>query len=72
MEVDYDNVQQKLIDRDAQIVRLSHVGFVLTNDDICRNFAMTILNHTKNVKSRLTDEQNQKLFAMYNELIVMP
>ena len=47
------------------------IGFVLTNEDICRYNAMTILSHMQNVESKLSEKQQQNLIAMYNELIVM-
>lgn len=70
MDINFDNVNSKLVDRGVQVVRLSTIGFVLTNEDICRYNAMTILSHMQNVESKLSEKQ-QNLIAMYNELIVM-
>ena len=61
MDINFDNVNSKLVDRGVQVVHLSTIGFVLTNEDICRYNAMTILSHM----------QQQNLIVMYNELIVM-
>lgn len=70
MDINFDNVNSELIDRGVQVVHLSAIGFVLTNEDICRYNAMTILSHMQNVESKLSEKQ-QNLIAMYNELIVM-
>lgn len=70
MDINFDNVNSKLVDRGVQVVRLSTIGFVLTNEDICRYNAMTILSHMQNVESKLSEKQ-QNLIAIYNELIVM-
>lgn len=70
MDINFDNVNSKLVDRSVQVVHLSTIGFVLTNEDICRYNAMTILSHMQNVESKLSEKQ-QNLIAMYNELIVM-
>lgn len=72
MDINFDNVNSKLVDRAVQVVHLSTIGFVLTNEDICRYNAMTILSHMQNVESKLSEKQQQQnLIAMYNELIVM-
>lgn len=72
MDINFDNVNSKLVDRGVQVVQLSTIGFVLTNEDICRYNAMTILSHMQNVESKLSEKQQQQnLIAMYNELIVM-
>ncbi len=72
MDINFDNVNSKLVDRGVQIAHLSAIGFVLTNEDICRYNAMTILSHIQNVESKLSEKQQQQnLIAMYNELIVM-
>ena len=71
MDINFDNVNNKLVDRGVQVVHLSTIGFVLTNEDICRYNAMTILSHMQNVESKLSEKQQQNLIAMYNELIVM-
>lgn len=71
MDINFDNVNSKLVDRGVQLVQLSTIGFVLTNEDICRYNAMTILSHMQNVESKLSEKQQQNLIAMYNELIVM-
>lgn len=72
MDINFDNVKSKLVDRGVQVVHLSTIGFVLTNEDICRYNAMTILSHIQNVESKLSEKQQQQnLIAMYNELIVM-
>ncbi len=70
MDINFDNVNSKLVDRSVQVVHLSTIGFILTNEDICRYNAMTILSHMQNVESKLSEKQ-QNLIAMYNELIVM-
>lgn len=70
MDINFDNVKSKSVDRGVQVVHLSTIGFVLTNEDICRYNAMTILSHMQNVESKLSEKQ-QNLIAMYNELIVM-
>lgn len=71
MDINFDNVKSKLVDRGVQVVRLSNIGFILTNEDICRYNAMVILSNMSNVESKLSEEQQQNLIAMYNELIVM-
>lgn len=71
MDINFDNVNSKLVDRGVQVVHFSAIGFVLTNEDICRYNAMTILSNMPNVESKLSEEQKQNLIAMYNELIVM-
>lgn len=71
MDINFDNVINKLVDRAVQIVQLSDIGFILTDSDICNYNAMTILNHMQNVESKLSEKQQQNLIAMYNELIVM-
>lgn len=71
MDINFDNVKSKLVDRGVQVVYLSNIGFVLTNEDICRYNAMVILSNMSNVESKLSEEQQQNLIAMYNELIVM-
>lgn len=71
MDINFDNVKSKLVDRGVQVVQLSNIGFVLTNEDICRYNAMVILSNMSNVESKLSEEQQQNLIAMYNELIVM-
>ena len=71
MDISFDNVNSKLVDRGVQVVHLSTIGFVLTNEDICRYNAMIVLSNMSNVESKLSEEQQQNLIAMYNELIVM-
>lgn len=71
MDINFDNVKSKLVDRGVQVVYLSNIGFVLTNEDICRYNAMVILSNMSNVESKLSEKQQQNLIAMYNELIVM-
>lgn len=71
MDINFDNVKSKLVDRGVQVVQLSNIGFILTNEDICRYNAMVILSNISNVESKLSEEQQQNLIAMYNELIVM-
>lgn len=71
MDINFDNVKSKLVDRGVQVVYLSNIGFVLTNEDICRYNAIVILSNMSNVESKLSEEQQQNLIAMYNELIVM-
>lgn len=71
MDINFDNVKSKLVDRGVQVVYLSNIGFILTNEDICRYNAMVILSNMSNVESKLSEEQQQNLIAMYNELIVM-
>lgn len=71
MDINFDNVKSKLVDKGVQVVQLSNIGFVLTNEDICRYNAMVILSNMSNVESKLSEEQQQNLIAMYNELIVM-
>lgn len=71
MDINFDNVNSKLVDRGIQVVHLSTIGFVLTNEDICRYNAMVILSNMPDVESKLSEEQKQNLIAMYNELIVM-
>lgn len=71
MDINFDNVKSKLVDRGVQVVYLSNIGFVLTNENICRYNAMVILSNMSNVESKLSEEQQQNLIAMYNELIVM-
>lgn len=71
MDINFDNVINKLVDRAVQIVQLSDIGFILTDSDICNYNAMVILNQMQNVESKLSEKQQQNLIAMYNELIVM-
>lgn len=71
MDINFDNVKSKLVDRGVQVVQLSNIGFILTNEDMCRYNAMVILSNMSNVESKLSEEQQQNLIAMYNELIVM-
>lgn len=71
MDINFDNVKSKLVDRGVQVVYLSNIGFILTNEDICRYNAMVILSNMPDVESKLSEEQKQNLIAMYNELIVM-
>lgn len=71
MDINFDNVNSKLIDRGVQVVHLSTIGFVLTNEDICRYNAMTILNQMQEIESMFSEKQKENLIAMYNELIVM-
>lgn len=71
MDINFDNVINKLVDRAVQIVQLSDIGFILTDKDICRYNAMVILSNMSNVESKLSEEQQQNLIAMYNELMVM-
>ena len=71
MDINFDNVNSKLVDRGVQVVQLSDIGFILTDEDICRYNAMIVLSNMSNVESKLSEEQQQNLIAMYNELIVM-
>lgn len=71
MDINFDDVKSKLVDRGVQVVHLSNIGFILANEDICRYNAMVILSNMSNVESKLSEEQQQNLIAMYNELIVM-
>lgn len=71
MDINFDNVKSKLVDRGVQVVQLSNIGFILTDEDICRYNAMIILSNMSNVESKLSEKQQQNLIAMYNELIVM-
>lgn len=71
MDINFDNVNSKLVDRGVQVVHLSTIGFVLTNEDICRYNAMTILNQMQEIESMFSEKQKENLIAMYNELIVM-
>lgn len=71
MDINFDNVKSKLVDRGVQVVYLSDIGFILTDEDICRYNAMIVLSNMSNVESKLSEEQQQNLIAMYNELIVM-
>ena len=49
MDINFDNVKSKLVDRGVQVVHLSNIGFILTNEDICRYNAMVILSNMSNV-----------------------
>lgn len=71
MDINFDNVNGKLVDRGVQVVHLSTIGFILTNEDICRYNAMTILNQMQEIESMFSEKQKENLIAMYNELIVM-
>lgn len=71
MDINFDNVKSKLVDKDVQVVHLSDIGFILTDEDICRYNAMIVLSNMSNVESKLSEEQQQNLIAMYNELIIM-
>lgn len=71
MDINFDNVKSKLVDRGVQVVYLSDIGFILTDEDICRYNAMIVLSNMSNVESKLSEEQQQNLIAMYNELIIM-
>lgn len=71
MDINFDNVKSKLVDRGVQVVRLSDIGFILTDEDICRYNAMIVLSNMSNVESKLSEKQQQNLIAMYDELIVM-
>ena len=35
MDINFDNVKSKLVDRGVQVVHLSNIGFILTYEDIC-------------------------------------
>lgn len=71
MDINFDNVKSKLVDRSVQVVHFSDIGFILTDEDICRYNAMIVLSNMSNVESKLSEEQQQNLIAMYNELIIM-
>jgi hypothetical protein len=71
MDINFDNVKSKLVDRGVQLVHLSDIGFILTDEDICRYNAMIVLSNMSNVESKLSEQQQQNLIAMYNELIIM-
>lgn len=71
MDINFDNVKSKLVDRSVQVVHLSDIGFILTDEDICRYNAMIVLSNMSNVESKLSEEQQQNLIAMYNELIII-
>lgn len=71
MDINFDNVKSKLVDRGVQVAHLSNIGFVLTNEDICRYNAMVILNQMQEIESMFSEKQKENLIAMYNELIVM-
>lgn len=71
MDINFDNVKSKLVDRGVQVVHLSDIGFILTDEDICRYNAMIVLSNMSNVESKLSKQQQQNLIAMYNELIIM-
>lgn len=71
MDINFDNVINKLVDRAVQIVHLSDIGFILTDSDICNYNAMTILNQMQEIESMFSEKQKENLIAMYNELIVM-
>lgn len=71
MDINFDNVKSKLVDKGVQLVHLSDIGFILTDEDICRYNAMIVLSNMSNVESKLSEEQQQNLIAMYNELIIM-
>ena len=71
MDINFDNINNKLIDRGVQVVHLSDIGFILTDGDICDYNAMIILSRMKDVESKLTEREKQNLIAMYNDLIIM-
>lgn len=71
MDINFDNVINKLVDRAVQIVQLSDIGFILADSDICNYNAMTILNQMQEIESMFSEKQKENLIAMYNELIVM-
>lgn len=71
MDINFDNVINKLVDRAVQIVQFSDIGFILTDSDICNYNAMTILNQMQEIESMFSEKQKENLIAMYNELIVM-
>lgn len=71
MDINFDNVKSKLVDKGVQVVHLFDIGFILTDEDICRYNAMIVLSNMSNVESKLSEEQQQNLIAMYNELIIM-
>lgn len=71
MDINFDNVKSKLVDRGVQVAHLSDIGFILTDEDICRYNAMIVLSNMSNVESKLSEEQQQNLIAMYNELIII-
>ena len=71
MDINFDNVINKLVDRAVQIVQLSDIGFILTDSDICNYNAMTILNQMQEIESMFSEKQKENQIAMYNELIVM-
>lgn len=71
MDINFDNVKSKLVDRGVQVVHLSDIGFILTDEDICRYNAMIVLSNMSNVESKLSEQQQQNLIAMYNELIII-
>lgn len=71
MDINFDNVKSKLVDRGVQVAHLSDIGFILIDEDICRYNAMIVLSNMSNVESKLSEKQQQNLIAMYNELIVM-
>lgn len=71
MDINFDNVINKLVDRAVQIVQLSDTGFILTDSDICNYNAMVILNQMQEIESMFSEKQKENLIAMYNELIVM-
>lgn len=71
MDINFDNVKSKLVDKGVQVVHLSDIGFILTDEDICRYNAMIVLSNMSNVESKLSEEQQQNLIVMYNELIIM-
>ena len=71
MDINFDNVINKLVDRAVQIVQLSYIGFILTDSDKCNYNAMVILNQMQEIESMFSEKQKENLIAMYNELIVM-
>ena len=71
MDINFDNVKSKLVDRGVQVVHLSDIGFILTDEDICKYNAMIVLSNMSKVESKLSKQQQQNLIAMYNELIIM-
>lgn len=71
-EEEFIIVKKKMYNTAVDVVRLSNIGFVISDKDICSINAMFILlNMDFFIEEGLNERQKQKLIEMFNELIII-
>lgn len=70
MDIDFTKVNTNLIAVGVDNANMESIGYLMTDRFLCEYHAATILKHMENVMPDLTETQQQKVLAMYNNLIV--